>query len=323
VHRQRVSDVAETEDFRSAIFSSASSKMVETTIDHEQKNKILFWLCSYRHLIVHSTPSPNNTRIMPNQALSARSLPLMLLLSLMLSARQSNAFAFAFAPLSGPPQAAHSLTYTTHRKILGSALFAKRIRKDAATSDSGDLPDFDLGGDDGADSAASKSSSAPSAVAGDMSAISPNMMGSSKRRNSSLKDLLTDRGLESKMQFDVTAESAAMPDLADLARASAAEAAADMGTGIDDSSLSGGKKRARQDARRAAAQALEPEAEEPNILQPLIDKLPNIRDEKGKVSAIKLLEAGAWAGIYLLVAWEIFINSPFFDRAGPMAPVVY
>ena len=254
---------------------------------------------------------------MLNQSFSTRSLPLVLLLSLVLSPRQSN----AFAPLSGPPQAAHSLACATHRKIVGSALFAKRIRKDASTSDSGDLPDFDLGGEDGADSAASKSSSAPSTVAGDMSAISPNMMGSSKRRNGSLKDLLTDRGLESKMQFDVTAESAAMPDLADLARASAAADAAD--TDIDDSSLSGGKKRARQEARRAAAQALEPEVEEPNILQPLIDKLPNIRDEKGKVSAVKLLEAGAWTGIYLLVAWEIYINSPFFDRAGPMAPVVY
>jgi hypothetical protein len=288
----------------------------KTTMNKKEQN--IGYCCGFvpRHLIVYSTTLPKNTRIMLHDAISIRSLPLVLLLSLVLSPRQSN----AFAPLSGPPQAAHSLACTTHRKILGSALFAKRIRKDASTSDSGDLPDFDLGGDDGADSAASKSSSAPSAVAGDMSAISPNMMGSSKRRNGSLKDLLTDRGLESKMQFDVTAESAAMPDLADLARASAADAA---DTGIDDSSLSGGKKRARQEARRAAAQALEPEVEEPNILQPLIDKLPNIRDEKGKVSAVKLLEAGAWTGIYLLVAWEIYINSPFFDRAGPMAPVVY
>jgi hypothetical protein len=254
------------------------------------------------------------------QALSIRSLPLLLLLSSGLSPRLSN----AFTPISGPPQAPLSFgsaqACTTQSKISGSALFAKRIRKDAASSDSGDLPDFDLGEDGGTDSAASKSSSAPSATAGDMSAISANMMGTTKRRNSSLKDLLTDRGLESKMEFEVTAESAAMPDLADLARASAADAA---GMDNDDSSLSGGKKRARQEARRAAAQALEPEVEEPNILQPLIDKLPNIRDEKGKVSAVKVLEAGAWTGIYLLVAWEIYINSPFFDRAGPMAPVVY
>ena len=37
----------------------------------------------------------------------------------------------------------------------------------------------------------------------------------------------------------------------------------------------------------------------------------------------KLLEAGTWLGIFLLVAWEFYINSPLFDRAAPMAPVVY
>jgi hypothetical protein len=255
---------------------------------------------------------------MPNQALSIRSLPLLLVLSLGLSPRLSN----AFSPLSGPPQAALPLRLsvracTTHSKISGSALFAKRVRKDASSSETGDLPDFDLDEDGSTADGDSKSSSSPSASSGDISA---NMMGTSKRRNSSLRDLLSDRGLESKMKFDMTEEAAAMPDLADLARASSSQAD---GMDSDDSSLSGGKKRARQEARRAAAQALEPEAEEPNILQPLLDKLPNIRDEKGKVSAVKLLEAGAWTGIYLLVAWEIYLNSPLFDRAAPLAPVVY
>jgi hypothetical protein len=255
------------------------------------------------------------------QALSIRSLPLVLLLSAGLSPRQSN----AFTPLSASPRRQLPFGCTAYSKTSGSALFAKRIRKDAASSDSGDLPDFDLGGDNGADSAASRqsSASAPSDTKeGDMSAISANMMGTTKRRNSSLRDLLTDRGLEKKMQFEVTAESAAMPDLSDLARASAAADAADMDMD-DDPSLSGGKKRARQEARRAAAQAAEPFVEGPNILQPLIDKLPKIRDENGKVSTLKVLEAGAWTGIYLLIGWEVFINSPFFDRAAPMAPVVY
>jgi hypothetical protein len=255
------------------------------------------------------------------QSLSIRSLPLVLLLSAGLSPRQSN----AFTPLSASPR--RELPFgcnTAHSKLSGSALFAKRVRKDAASSDSGDLPDFDLGGDNGADSAASKqSSAAPSDTKeGDMSAISANMMGTTKRRNSSLKDLLTDRGLEKKLQFEETAESAAMPDFADLARASAADAA-DMDADDADPSLSGGKKRARQEARRAAAQAAEPFVEGPNILQPLLDKLPKIRDEKGEVSALKVLEAGAWTGIYLLIGWEVFINSPFFERAAPMAPVVY
>ena len=31
----------------------------------------------------------------------------------------------------------------------------------------------------------------------------------------------------------------------------------------------------------------------------------------------------AWIGIVLLIVWEAYINSPFFERAAPMAPVVF
>lgn len=31
----------------------------------------------------------------------------------------------------------------------------------------------------------------------------------------------------------------------------------------------------------------------------------------------------AWLGIFLLVGWEFYLNSPLFDRAAPMAPVLY
>lgn len=41
------------------------------------------------------------------------------------------------------------------------------------------------------------------------------------------------------------------------------------------------------------------------------------------VNVLKLLENGAWVGIGLLVVWEIYINSPFFERAAPLIPVVY
>lgn len=37
----------------------------------------------------------------------------------------------------------------------------------------------------------------------------------------------------------------------------------------------------------------------------------------------QLLENGAWIGIALLILWELYLNSPFFERAAPMAPVVY
>lgn len=31
----------------------------------------------------------------------------------------------------------------------------------------------------------------------------------------------------------------------------------------------------------------------------------------------------AWLGIYLLIGWEVYINSPLFDRAAPLAPLVF
>jgi hypothetical protein len=37
----------------------------------------------------------------------------------------------------------------------------------------------------------------------------------------------------------------------------------------------------------------------------------------------QILENGAWIGIALLILWELYLNSPFFERAAPMAPVVY
>lgn len=46
-------------------------------------------------------------------------------------------------------------------------------------------------------------------------------------------------------------------------------------------------------------------------------------DETKEVNYLKLLENGTWAGIGALFLWEIYINSPLFDRAAPMAPIVY
>ncbi len=31
----------------------------------------------------------------------------------------------------------------------------------------------------------------------------------------------------------------------------------------------------------------------------------------------------AWLGIILLIVWEAYINSPLFERAAPLAPVVF
>jgi uncharacterized membrane protein len=40
-------------------------------------------------------------------------------------------------------------------------------------------------------------------------------------------------------------------------------------------------------------------------------------------SALKLVENFTWLSIFALVAWEIYINSPFFQRAAPLSPIVY
>lgn len=93
--------------------------------------------------------------------------------------------------------------------------------------------------------------------------------------------------------------------------------------------VGGGKKRARAEARRAAAmEAAELEAANdagPNMVNEVMGKLPFYpkAEEGEEVTAIKLLEQGTWACIYILCAWELFINSPLFDRVSPVIPVVY
>jgi hypothetical protein len=41
------------------------------------------------------------------------------------------------------------------------------------------------------------------------------------------------------------------------------------------------------------------------------------------LNVLKLLENGAWVGIGLLVVWEIYINSPLFERAARLIPAVF
>merc|ERR1712218_257288 len=90
----------------------------------------------------------------------------------------------------------------------------------------------------------------------------------------------------------------------------------------------GGKKAMKREQRRAAA--LEAEGsnlqEEENAVSQLLSRLPFVNNDEGEKeekSLIKLLEEGTWACIFILGAWEIYINSPFFSRAAPMAPVVF
>ena len=177
----------------------------------------------------------------------------------------------------------------------------------------GDLPEFDLGEDGDSSSAVDspkpKRMAPASSIVGDplQASVSANMMGSADKPTKSVGQLLNDRSLESKLEFD-DPEDDSLPDLLAMAKQKQQEPAI-------------GKKRARREARVAQAMASGGEAEDE---ESLLSKLPlDITDDKGKIAPIKILETGTWLGIFLLVAWEIYINSPLFDRAAPMAPVVY
>ncbi|GMI06538.1 hypothetical protein TrVE_jg200 [Triparma verrucosa] len=50
---------------------------------------------------------------------------------------------------------------------------------------------------------------------------------------------------------------------------------------------------------------------------------PKTSPEKKEINYLKILENSTWVGIGLLVLWEVYINSPLFERAAPMAPIVY
>lgn len=136
----------------------------------------------------------------------------------------------------------------------------------------------------------------------------------------SIEDTLRDRSLERFMDFERMIESdgggddvvSDLPDFEEvISRRKAREAAsggADDGLPRYDPTL--GKKAQRNAQRRADAMRREAELE--------AEKSP-FED----VNFLKILENGAWVGIGLLIVWEIYINSPFFERAAPMIPVVY
>jgi hypothetical protein len=176
-------------------------------------------------------------------------------------------------------------------------------------NDDDSLPDFDLGDDESV--AELKSSKKPAKAEINFNEISDAMMGDTSKATGSLEDLIRDRSLESKFEFEGEEEDISIPDFTTFVKASGA-------TG----ELEVGKKKARQTDRRAAAiQAKEAAQEKLGFLDyPFFEVL---RDEKGKISPIKILEQGAWLGIYLLIGWEIFLNTPLFERLAPMIPVIF
>lgn len=186
-----------------------------------------------------------------------------------------------------------------------------------------ELPDFDLVEDIDLLAASSGLENIPSVDMNDPEAIMEAMKPKGGiMPSSSTKDLLRSRNLELEKKFVVDDVTMEVPNLADYTRKSATGGAGGEGKV--------GKKAARAAARRDAA--IEAEDAENSGVVALLSKLPklpqlpftgSVRDDKGDLNPIKVIEYAAWAGIYTLVIWEIYINSPLFTRAAPMAPVVF
>jgi hypothetical protein len=185
----------------------------------------------------------------------------------------------------------------------------RRRRKEEPTpsSSSGDydddLPDFDLGDGEEEITWPTKSSNPDE--------ITTAMMGTEKPLKS-IKELITDRSLEKAFVFDEPENP--LPDLAELKSGTLPAV---------------GKKKARAQARRAAAavqeQQQQKESSDSSLVESASDLLaraPFLKSDR-EDPALKLVENATWLAIFSLVAWEIFINSPFFHRAAPMAPIVY
>ena len=159
-------------------------------------------------------------------------------------------------------------------------------------SPSDQLPDFDLEEEDEVEKAKiesplAKQKPTTASSADPLGEISANMMGTTDRPTKSVNELLSDRSLESKMQFDEEEASAEggeeLPDLVALAKRQREE---ERQTGLPSSTTS--KKRARQQARRAAAEAAAAKEEEKEG-ESILSNLPFIiRDQDGKITPLTI-----------------------------------
>jgi hypothetical protein len=215
----------------------------------------------------------------------------------------------------------HQLTFGSRAT---TSLQAKRRRpgrseaaSEAASSSSNigdELPDFDLSDDleestTDSTSAISKDKSVPpSQKSIDGLIISPEMMGSANKPARSIRELINDRAIEKKFNFDAENADTSIPDLAEIFK----QREANRRNRQPDS----GRQPVTLPTTKQVA------TEDSNV--GFIKKVPFILDEvTGEITPLSVLTAGTWLGIFLLVAWEVYINSPLFDRAAPMTPVVY
>jgi hypothetical protein len=108
------------------------------------------------------------------------------------------------------------------------------------------------------------------------------MMGDPNKPVRSVQELLSDRSLESRFQFDDSGD-ASIPDFTQLAEASSSSP----GDGISGVPTMGKKKQRQAERRANALKATEEEKQD----NPLLN-IAFIKNEKGQISPIKILEAG-------------------------------
>jgi hypothetical protein len=129
----------------------------------------------------------------------------------------------------------------------------------------------------------------------------------------SVKELITGRSLEKAFVFDEPENS--LLNLAELKSGTLPAV---------------GKKKARAQVRRAAAAAVDEQQQQKessgtSLVESASDLLARLSFLNSDCDdpALKLVENATWLIIFLLVAWEFLINSPFFHIAAPMAPIFY
>ena len=192
--------------------------------------------------------------------------------------------------------------------------------EDSSSLEFDDLPEFDLDEDEEESKSEGKTSTKVASmeetvedVMNDPAVMAAMMRGSSMMSSSSTKDVLKsrDRALEATFEFDDVSNPLPRPGNIQKDKTSL----------VSDGSNSGiSKKQAKREARVAAALAAKEEEESINPL----DSISSIFSQKASDGGFpKIVEVGTWVGIGVLVAWEAYINSPFFERAQPMIPVVY
>jgi hypothetical protein len=148
--------------------------------------------------------------------------------------------------------------------------------------DGDELPDFDLDGEGGENAKQServKISSNPDEITDAMMADA-NAAGVAR----SLDELITDRSLESKFEFEDSGDPE-IPDFIQLAKESSSSV-----DGVIPSNGTGMTKKQRQAERVANAIRLKEEEEQAG--KTFLSNFPKLLNEKGEVSGVKILEEG-------------------------------